>query len=123
MEHTLLVTEDDIRRFDLHESFETVITDDDATIEVVEVGCSETSTIEWYEGTELRRRHGDSLEDHPLRTVLTFRRTESLYYLQTLEGLLTTLRGSSLVGSSTEVVRELVEVDTAEEVIDSLYPS
>ena len=120
LEHTLLVTEDDIRRFDLHESFETVITDDDTTVEVVEVGSSETSTIQWYEGTELRRCHGDSLEDHPLRTVLTFRRTESLYHLQTLERLLTALRGSSLVGGSTEVVRELVEVDAAEEVIDSL---
>ena len=55
----------------LNEALQTVVTDDDTTIEVVQVGGSETATIQGNEGTQLRRSDGNDLHNHPLRTVDT----------------------------------------------------
>ena len=41
--------------FDLDETLETVVADEDAAIEVVEVGGGETSAVEGNEGTEFGR--------------------------------------------------------------------
>ena len=120
LQHTLLITEDDIRRFDLDEPFESVITDDDTTIEVVEVGGGKTSTVQGYQRTELRRGDRQSLQDHPLGAVLTIRCAESLDYLETLEGLLTALRRSRFIGGVTQLVGESVEVEVAEQVVNGL---
>ena len=69
LEHALLVAEDDFRGADVDEPFETVVADDDTTIEVVQVGGGEASTIERNERTQLGRNDGHDFDDHPLRTV------------------------------------------------------
>ena len=69
LEHALLVAEDDFRGADVDEPFETVVADDDTTIEVVQVGGGKASTIERNERTQLGRNDGHDFDDHPLRTV------------------------------------------------------
>ena len=69
MKHTLFVAEDDFRSFDFEQSLEAVVTNEHATIEVVQVGSGEAATIEWNERTQLRRCNRDNLHDHPLGFV------------------------------------------------------
>ena len=77
----------------LHQTLQTVVANDDATIEVVQVAGSETATIQGHQGTQLRRCDGEYLHNHPLRTVDTLLDTaaESLYHLQTLQRLVLAL--------------------------------
>ena len=56
----------------LHQTLQTVVADDDATIEVVQVAGSETTAVQRHQRTQLRRRDGQDLHDHPLRTVDAF---------------------------------------------------
>ena len=120
MKHALLITQNHIWSLYLNQSFETVITDNNAAVEIIEVRSSETTTIQWYQRTQLRRSNRHSLKNHPLRTVLTLAGTESLYYLQTLECLLTTLNRSRFICSSTQLIRQLIQIDGGQKVIDSL---
>ena len=118
LQHTFLVTQDHIRSLDLNQTFETVVTDDDATIEVVEVRGRKTTTVQRNERTKLRRSYRQRLKNHPLRTVLTVRCTERLYYLQTFECFLTTLYRGRFVCCSTQLIAEFIEIEAAEQVID-----
>ena len=53
LKHTLLVAENHLGSFDFNESFQTVVTYDDTTVEVVEVGGGETAAVQWHERTQL----------------------------------------------------------------------
>ena len=81
LKHALLVAENDIRSLDFNESLQTVVTYDDTTIEVVQIGCGETSTIQWHKRTEIRRSHRDVVHNHPLWTALALACTEGLNHL------------------------------------------
>ena len=96
----------------LHETLQAVVTYNDATIEIVQVGGSETTTIQGNEGTQFGRRHGDNLHNHPLRTVDTLLHTlaESLNDLQTLQGLVLALYRRVGIGTVTELIAQRVEV-------------
>ena len=118
MKHALLVAEDDFRGAYVDESLEAVVADDDATVEVVEVGGGEASAVEGYEGAEFGRDDGHDLDDHPFGAVASFGGTEGFDDLQTLEGFVFTLLRGVGHGVVPQVVGELVEVDPDEEVVD-----
>ena len=120
LEHTFLVTENHLWSLDLDESFQTVVTDDDTTIEVVEVGSGETATVQRNQRTQLWRNDRNDLHDHPLRLVHILGATESLHDLQTLQGLGLAHLAGVAVGTVTQLIAELVEVDLLEQVKDSL---
>ena len=120
MEHTFLVAENHLRSLDLHQSLQTVVTNDDATIEVVEVGCGETSTIQGHQRAQLGRRNGNDLHDHPLRPVCLTAAAECLHHLQTFQSLGLTLLRRVVVGSATQFLCQQVEVEIHEQVVDCL---
>jgi hypothetical protein len=119
LKHTFLVAENNFRSFDFEQTFETVVTYDNTTVEVVKVGCSETATIEGHEGTEFRRDNGNSLEDHPLRAVAMATGAEAFNDLEAFESFGFALLRAVGVGLVTELIAEAIEVELAEEVVDS----
>ena len=117
LQHTLLVAENHVGGLDLDETLQTVVADDDAAVEVVEVRCGESAAVE---GTQLRGDDGHGLEYHPLGLVAVARCAEALDHLQALECLGLALLAAVLVGLVAQRVRQLVEVDVLEQVIDGL---
>ena len=87
MEHTLFVTKDYLRGFDFHQSLQTVVTNDDTAIEIVQVGCGETATVQRNEWTQFWWCHRNDFHNHPFGTVNLAAGTECLYYLQALQCL------------------------------------
>ena len=120
LEHAFLIAQDDVGGFDLDETLETVVADEDATIEVVEVGGGETSAIEGNEGTEFGRGDGDDLHDHPLGFVAIFGCAERFDHLEALEGFALAGYGTVAIGAVAQFVGEAVEVDAAQEFEDGL---
>ena len=120
LEHTFLVAENHLRCLDLHEPLQAVVTDDNAAVEVIEVGSGESSAVERHERAELRRCDGNDFHNHPLRAVLLLVAAESLHHLQALQGLtLPHLRGVG-VGTSAQFLGQFVKVERCEEVVDGL---
>src|SRR4051812_3176633 len=91
LQHALFVADDDFRRFELEQVFETVIAVDDATIEIVEIGRRETAAFERNERAEVRRNDRQDREDHPFRTA--FRGDKTLIKLDALGDFFADLLG------------------------------
>ena len=120
MKHTLFITKDDLRSLDLDELLQTVITNDNSSVEVVDVGCSKASAIERNEWAEIRRNDRDNLHYHPLRTVLSVRLLEPLNYLKSLQKFCLTLLRRLDRKFLAEFLSEFLYVDFAEEFINTL---
>ena len=120
MKHTLLITKNHFRSLDLNQTLQTVVADDDATVEVVQVACGETATVQCHQRTKVRWSHRNVVHDHPFRLVAASGRTEGLHNLQTLQRLSLALLGGVGVCTVTKLVGELVEVDAAEHELNGL---
>ena len=83
LEHTFLVAHDDIRRTELQQSLQTVVTVDDTAVQVIQVGCCKTSSVKLYHRTQIRRNNRNRIKNHPLRTVSGL--TECLNNLKSLD--------------------------------------
>ena len=120
LEKTLLVAENHLGSLDLDETFQTVVTYDDTTVEVVEVGSGETAAIQRHERTKFRRDDRNGLEHHPLGTVTVGRSDERVHDLKTLQGLGLALLRTVGVGAFAELCGESHEVDVLKEFINRL---
>ena len=120
MKHTLLVAQNHFRSFYFNQSFQSVVTDDNTTIQIVQVGCCKTAAIERNQRTQLRRNHRDNLQNHPLRTVLALRCAERLNNLQTFQGLSLTLLRCLGIGLVAQIVRKVIEIQVGKQVINGL---
>ena len=69
LEHTFLVAENHFGSLDLYELLQAVVADDDPAVQVIEVGCGETSSVQWNEGSQIRRNNRDDFHYHPFGTV------------------------------------------------------
>ena len=69
LKHTLFVSDDDFRSTEFQKSLQTVISIDDAAIEVIQVGGGETAAIELNHRAQIRRDDRQDREDHPFRLV------------------------------------------------------
>jgi len=120
LQHTLLVAENHLGGLDFHQSLQTVVTDDDATIEVIEVGGGETATIQRHQRTQLGRDDRNNLEDHPFGIVHGRGATESLYNLKTLQSLGLAHLAGIVVGTVAKLIAQGIEVEVFEQVKHSL---
>ena len=69
LKHTLFVSDNDFRSTNLHELLKTVITADNSTIELVKVGRCKSTTVKLYHGTDVGRKHGNNVKNHPFKLV------------------------------------------------------
>src|SRR5579859_2465422 len=86
LQHALFVAHDDLGRAQLDQALQTVVTVDDAAIEIVQIRGGETAAIERDERTQFRRNDRNDFQDHPFRTAIALE--ERLDQLQTLDQLL-----------------------------------
>ena len=69
LQHSLFVSDDDVRRAQLEQSVQTVVSVDDTSVQVVEVGGCESAAVELYHRTNIRRDDRNHIHDHPFRPV------------------------------------------------------
>ena len=120
MQHTFFVAQNHLGGLDFHQPFQTVVADNYPAIEVVEVARGETSTIEGNQRTQFGGNHGNHLQDHPLGTVAALGSPERLNYLEAFQSLGLALLRAVGAGAMTQLVGEFVEVETTQQVVDSL---
>ena len=116
LQHTLLVAHDDVRRAELDESLQTVVSVDNASVQVVQVTRCKAAAVQLYERTDIRRDNRHGIEDHPLRAVTGD--AEGFHNLKTLENVhaLLSLRGFEVFF---ELLAELFAVDILEQLLHS----
>ena len=115
LEHALLVAHDDIRRCELAESLETVVSVDDSAVQVIEVAGGEASAVQLDHGAEIRRDHRDDREDHPLGALSGCQ--ECFHDFQSLCDPGALLSGGAL-GLLTQLCCHLIEVDLLQQLLD-----
>ena len=120
LQHALLVAQNHLRSLDLDQTLQTVVADDDAAVEVVQVRRGETAAVERNQRTQLGRNHRNHAQHHPLGLVLALRSTERLDDVQALQRLgLTLLRGLGR-GLVAQRIGHRVEVHLLEQRVDRL---
>jgi hypothetical protein len=117
LQHALLVVDDDLGSAEVEQPLEAVVAVDDPAVQVVEVARREAAAVELHHRTDVRRDHGDRVEDHPRRVVL--RATERRDDLEALDGL-GALLALALADLRAQLLAEIVEVDLLEQVLDGL---
>ncbi len=70
LQHALLVVDDDLRRPQVEQTFETIVPVDHPAVEIVKVGGREATAVELHHGAQFRRDDRDTSQDHPLRLVV-----------------------------------------------------
>ena len=116
LQHALLITNDDIRCAQLEQVLETVVTIDDATIEIVQVGGRKAATFQRHERTKIRRNDWKNFHDHGFWTAV--RLSKALAKLQALGQLLADLLGLGLGHRLFQFLDGIGKIDPAEDVTD-----
>ena len=116
LQHALLVAENDLRGAHVDEFLETIVPVDDPTIQIVQIGCRETTTIEGHEWTQVRRNDRNHIQNHPLRLITLIRglarSTERIHDLKPLQLLLLTMLGGLVEDLVPEPLSETVQAAT-----------
>src|SRR5690606_33392995 len=116
LQHTLFVTHDDVRRVEVQQALQTVVTVDDPTIQIVEVRCRETTTIQRNQRTQIRRQNRQNFKHHPLGLVAG--NQERFQQLQTLGKLFDfgfTIGGRDFFP---QLLHFSFEIDVAHQILD-----
>src|SRR5919202_2678671 len=113
LQHALLVAYDDLRRIELHEPLEAIITVDHTAIEIVEIRRCEPAAVELDHWTQIRRNHRQDLQNHPLRFVAGL--TKGFHDAEALRRLLALLRcGRRALYLLLKLVCQCIEIDSTD---------
>ena len=96
LQHSLLVPDDDIRSAQLQKSLQAVVSVDDPSVQVIQVGGGKTAAVQLDHGTQIRRNDRNAVHDHPGRRV--FGLSEGLDDLQSLDNTGSLLAGCCFHG-------------------------
>ena len=69
LQHTFFVTYNDVRRAQLKQALQTVVTVDHTTVQIVQVGGRKAAAVQRYQWTQIWRQNRQNFHDHPLRIV------------------------------------------------------
>ncbi len=69
LQHALFVAHDNIRRIQVQQALQTVITVNNAAIQIVQIRGRKTAAIQRYQRTQIRWQNRQNLQDHPLWLV------------------------------------------------------
>lgn len=83
LEHTFFIADDDFRSAQFHKPFQTVVSVDDAAVQVIQVGGGKTAAVELDHRTKIRRNDRKDGENHPFRFVAGVK--EGFYFFQTAD--------------------------------------
>ena len=85
LQHTLFVFDDHFRSGNFHHLLEAVIAVDNAAIQIVQIGRSESAAVQLYHRTDIRRYYGKHGKNHPFGAVAAL--SERFHHFQTLDSL------------------------------------
>ncbi|MNV15609.1 hypothetical protein D3C71_1063400 [compost metagenome] len=117
LQHTFFVTYDDVRRSQIQQSFQTVVTVDHATIQIVQIGRCETTTIQRNQRTQIWRQNRQNGQDHPLWFVT--RLNECFQQFDTLGQLFTLGFGVGFVQLFTQLLALLLQIHAFQQGLNS----
>ena len=86
LQHALFVAHDDVRRRQVKQTLQTVVTVDHTAIQIVQIGGRKAAAIQRYQRTQIRRQNRQNSHDHPFRLVAGA--VKGFHQLQTLGQLL-----------------------------------
>ncbi|MNU68899.1 hypothetical protein D3C71_582750 [compost metagenome] len=117
LQHALFVARDDLWSTQLHQAFQTVVTVDDAAIQIVQIRGRETAAIQRYQRTQFRRQHWQHFHDHPVR--LDARTLERFQHFQALRVFLDLGFGFRFLQFHAQGFGIAVDVDRAQQFTDT----
>ncbi|CRH93010.1 Uncharacterised protein [Chlamydia trachomatis] len=94
LKHTLFVIHHNLRRIKINHALKTIIAVDNATIQIVEIGRCETTTVKLNHRTQIRRNHWKSIENHRFRLCTGVQ--ECIHNFDSLESTRLALSSTSL---------------------------
>ena len=101
----------------LHQFLEAVVPVDHAPIQVVQVARGKPATVKWHKWPQIRRDNRNHIEDHPYRIValvgFVTRVAKCVHNLEPLERLLLTMLTGFRQHRLAQLVRDLVDIETA----------
>ena len=80
LQHSFFVSYDDVGSAQIQQSFQTVVSVDNSSVQIVQVTCCKSAAIQLNHRTDFRRNNGDSIQDHPFGFVTG--QTEAFDYFQ-----------------------------------------
>ena len=116
LQHTFFVAYDDVRRSQIQQTFQTVVTVNDATIQIVQVRSRKTAAIERNQRTQIWRQNRQNGQDHPFRLVA--RLNERFQQLNALGQLFTLGFGVGFVQLFTQLLAFLLQIHIAQQRLD-----
>ena len=116
LQHALFVADDHIGRVQLHELLQPVVAVDHAAIEVVQVRGGEAAAVERHQRAQLRRKHRNHVQNHPLGLVAALaERFENLQALGVPDAL---LQAGIDLHLFAKLFGELFDIDAAQKFLD-----
>ena len=117
LQHTLFVTHDDVRSGQIKQALQAVVTVDHSTIQIVEVGSRETTTIKRNQRTQIWRQNRQNGQHHPLWKVAGAK--EGLHQLQALGQFLDFGFGVGLRNFFAQTANLVLQIDSVQQFTDS----
>ena len=116
LEHPLFVSHNDVRRAKLKQSLETVVSVDDSAVQIIQVGCCKTASIQLHHRAQIRRNHRDHGQNHPFRLIA--RLTERFRHFQPFHNLDLLLCGR-ILHLFLQPLAQILKVDVLQKLHDS----
>ena len=118
LQHALFVAHDDVRRRQIEQALQTVVTVDHAAIQIVQIRGREAAAIQRYQRTQVRRQNRQNGQHHPLRQVAGV--LEGFHQLQALGQLLDLGLGVGLRNLFTQAADLVIQVDGVQQLANGL---
>src|SRR5207302_1915323 len=116
LKHALLVAHDDVGSMELHQLLKAVIAIDHPPIEIVEIGGGKSAAVKGHQRPQLRRKHRDHIQDHPLGLITAL--AEGIHHAQPLSILDALLQTGIVLHLLAQLVAELIDIDVTKELFN-----
>ena len=117
LKHTLLVSDNDLRRIELHKTLQALVPVDYTTVEVVYIRNSEFAAVESDKRPQIRRKNRKHIEHHPLRSVVGCK--ECLDHFQSFDKRFSFRFGTCLLNLRFEGMKQLCKIQVCQKTFDN----
>ena len=83
LQHSFFVSNDDVRCAQIQQSFQTVVSVDNTSVQIIQVTGCKTAAVQLYHRTDVGRNNRDGIQNHPFRLVAGY--TETFHNFQFLD--------------------------------------
>ena len=116
LQHPLFVTDDDFWRVQINQFFQSIVSIDDTTVEVVQIAGGKVARIKQHKRTQIGRNYGDAIQHHPFGFVIAV--AQRFCDLQSLDQLFLLLLTGRLFQFDAELRGQFDEIQAHQELLD-----